>query len=114
MSDCIFCKIVQGEIPSKKIYEDDEMLAFHDLSPQSPIHFLLIPKIHIQNIMETDETHIPLLGRLLYKAQKLALKLGCAEKGARFVINCKEYGGQTVNHLHLHILGGRTLDWPPG
>ncbi|MDR2792703.1 MAG: histidine triad nucleotide-binding protein [Treponema sp.] len=114
MSDCIFCKIINGEIPSKKIYEDDEIFAFHDIIPQSPVHFLLIPKRHIGNIMETEINDAPLLGKLLYKAQELAVALGCGENGARFVINCKEDGGQTVDHLHLHVLGGRYLDWPPG
>ena len=114
MSDCIFCKIASGEIPSKRIYEDDEILAFYDASPMAPVHFLVIPKRHIKNVMETNETDIPLLGRLLHKAEELAQQNGCAERGARFVINCKEDGGQTVNHLHLHVLGGRPLDWPPG
>jgi histidine triad (HIT) family protein len=114
MSDCIFCKIANGEIPGKKIYEDDEILAFHDLSPQAPVHFLLIPKKHISNIMETDKADTEFLGRLLFKAQELAVKQGCGEKGARFVINCKSDGGQTVDHLHVHVLGGRFMDWPPG
>jgi histidine triad (HIT) family protein len=114
MSDCIFCKIAAGEIPCKKIYEDDELLAFHDAAPQAPVHFLLIPKRHIRNIMELESRDIPLAGRLLHKAQELAVDLGCAEKGARFVVNCKSDGGQTVDHLHIHVLGGRPLDWPPG
>jgi histidine triad (HIT) family protein len=114
MSECIFCKIAGGEIPAKKIYEDTELLAFHDLNPQAPVHFLVIPRKHIPNVMETEEAEAPLLGRLLYKAQELAVKLGCAEGGARFVINCKADGGQTVDHLHCHVLGGRPLDWPPG
>jgi histidine triad (HIT) family protein len=114
MSDCIFCKIIAGEIPCKKIYEDDEMLAFHDITPQSPVHFLLIPKKHIRNLMELEPGDIVLVGRLLNKAQELAKELGCGEKGARFVINAKRDGGQTVDHLHLHILGGRQLIWPPG
>ncbi|MHC6203364.1 histidine triad nucleotide-binding protein [Breznakiellaceae bacterium SP9] len=114
MSDCIFCKISKGEIPCTKIYEDDEMLAFHDLNPQAPMHFLLIPKKHIKSIMELENTDAPLMGNLLYKAQELAKSLGCGERGARFVINCKEDGGQTVAHLHIHILGGRELGWPPG
>ena len=114
MSDCIFCKIIAGEIPCKKIHEDDEMLAFHDITPQSPVHFLLIPKKHIRNLMELEPGDIDLAGRLLNKAQELAKELGCAEKGARFVINAKRDGGQTVDHLHLHILGGRQLIWPPG
>jgi histidine triad (HIT) family protein len=114
MSDCIFCKIIQGEIPSKKIYEDDDMLAFHDTGPQAPVHFLLIPKRHITSIMETGDGDALLVGRLLVKAQELAKESGCGEKGARFVINCKEDGGQTVGHLHVHVLGGRPLAWPPG
>jgi histidine triad (HIT) family protein len=114
MSNCIFCKIVKGEIPCKKIYEDDDMLAFHDVNPQAPVHFLIVPKKHITNIMELEADDSSLLGKILYKAQELAKELGCGEKGARFVINCKDDGGQTVDHLHIHILGGRQLDWPPG
>ncbi|AEF83662.1 histidine triad nucleotide-binding protein 1 [Treponema primitia ZAS-2] len=114
MDDCIFCKIISGEIPSKKLYEDDEILAFHDVSPQAPVHFLLIPKKHIRNIMELGKDDVALTGRMINKAQELAVGQGCGEKGARFVINCKSDGGQTVNHLHIHVLGGRPLDWPPG
>jgi histidine triad (HIT) family protein len=114
MSDCIFCRIINGEIPSKKIFEDEEMLAFHDVNPQAPVHFLVIPKKHIQNIMELGGNDTALLGGLLSKAQELAAAQGCAEKGARFVINCKSDGGQTVDHLHVHVLGGRPLAWPPG
>jgi histidine triad (HIT) family protein len=114
MSDCIFCKIAAGEIPSKKIFEDEELIAFHDASPQAPVHFLVIPKQHIRNIMELGTANISLMGRLIHKAQELAAELGCAEKGARFVINCKSDGGQTVDHLHIHVLGGRPLSWPPG
>jgi histidine triad (HIT) family protein len=114
MSDCIFCKIIAGEIPCRKIYEDDGMLAFHDITPQAPVHFLLIPKKHIRNLMELEAGDEALMGRLLNKAQELAKELGCEEKGARFVINAKSDGGQTVDHLHIHILGGRSLGWPPG
>ena len=114
MSDCIFCKIVKGEIPSKKVYEDEEFLAFYDVNPQAPVHFLVIPKKHIRNIMELDAADTALLGRLFFKAQELAKENGCAERGARFVINCKSDGGQTVDHLHLHVLGGRFMKWPPG
>jgi histidine triad (HIT) family protein len=114
MSDCIFCKIIAGEIPGKKIYEDGEMLAFHDISPQAPVHFLLIPKKHIKSVMDMERGDAALAGRLLDKAQELAKELGCAEKGARFVINAKSDGGQTVDHLHIHVLGGRPLSWPPG
>jgi histidine triad (HIT) family protein len=114
MTDCIFCKIIAGEIPSGKIYENDEMLAFHDITPQAPVHFLLIPKKHIRNLMEIEGDDVALIGRLLNKAQQLAKELGCEANGARFVINAKNNGGQTVDHLHLHILGGRALGWPPG
>jgi histidine triad (HIT) family protein len=114
MGDCIFCKIIDGEIPCGKIYEDDEMLAFHDITPQAPVHFLVIPKKHIPNVMELGAGDLGLAGRLLHRAQQLAAESGCAEKGARFVINCKSDGGQTVDHLHIHVLGGRFMTWPPG
>lgn len=114
MKDCIFCKIIAGEIQSKKIYEDEEMLAFYDVNPQAPIHFLLIPKKHIKNILEIEPEDTELMGRLLTRAQDIAKELGCEENGARFVINAKRHGGQTVDHLHIHVLGGRYLSWPPG
>jgi len=114
MSDCIFCKIVNGEIPSNKVFEDDDFLAFHDLNPQAPVHFLVIPKKHIKNVMELEVADVGLMGKLLFKAQELAQKNGCAEDGARFVINCKSHGGQTVDHIHCHVLGGRFMIWPPG
>lgn len=114
MSDCLFCKIAQGEIPSKKIYEDEEMLAFHDIGPKAPVHFLVVPKKHVANLYELERSDSALIGRMVYKAQELAKELGCEEKGARFVFNCKSDGGQTVEHVHLHVLGGRAMDWPPG
>ena len=114
MSECIFCKIINGEIPSNKVFEDDEFLAFHDLNPQAPVHFLVIPKKHIKNVMELEPADVGLMGRLLFKAQELAQENGCAENGARFVINCKSHGGQTVDHIHCHVLGGRFMIWPPG
>ena len=114
MGDCLFCKIIAGSIPSNKIYEDDDLLAFHDISPQAPVHFLVIPKKHIANIMEAKPEDAELLGKLLYKGQELLAKEGCAEKGGRFVLNCKSDGMQTVEHVHLHVLGGRSLNWPPG
>lgn len=113
MSDCLFCKIAQGEIPSKKIYENDEMVAFHDITPMAPVHFLLIPKKHIENLMTAEPEDTALLGRLLYKAQELAQE-PYGKNGARFVINAGRDGGQTVHHLHIHVLGGRALGWPPG
>ena len=120
MSDCIFCKIIKGEIPCKKIYEDDEMLAFHDINPMAPVHFLLVPKKHIKSLLTAEAEDTALLGRLLIKARELAQEpgpggpAGCSENGARFVINAGRDGGQTVDHLHIHILGGRALGWPPG
>ena len=114
MSDCIFCKIAAGEIPSKKIYEDDEMLAFLDTNPMAPVHFLIIPRKHIRNMLEAEEADAALIGRLFFRAKELAKEQGCGEKGGRFVNNAKTDGGQTVDHLHIHFLGGRALGWPPG
>ena len=114
MSGCIFCKIIAGEVPCKKIYEDDEMIAFHDINPAAPLHFLVIPKKHIENILEAESADAGLAGRLLLKASGLAKELGAGEKGGRFVINAKSDGGQSVDHLHVHFLAGRQLDWPPG
>ena len=114
MSDCLFCKIVRGEIPGKKIYEDDEMIALSDIRPMAPVHFLVIPKKHIQSLLHLETEDTALAGRLLHKAQELAKEHDCGEKGARFVINAGRHGGQTVDHLHIHVLGGRALGWPPG
>jgi histidine triad (HIT) family protein len=90
------------------------MLAFKDINPMAPVHFLLIPKKHITSVLETHEQDAPLLGRLIFKAQELAKRQGCEKGGGRFVINAKVDGGQTVDHLHIHFLGGRALGWPPG
>jgi len=109
MSNCLFCKIIAGEIPSKKIYEDDEMFAFHDIKPMAPVHFLVVPKKHIENLLVLDESDAALAGRLLFRAKELAKQQGCEENGGRFVINAKTHGGQTVDHLHVHFLGGGQL-----
>ena len=114
MSDCIFCKIVKGEMPTNKVYEDDQILAFNDIDPQAPVHLLVIPKKHITNLMEAESEDAALLGHLFFKAQEIAKNNGCDEKGARFVVNCKSHGGQSVDHLHCHVLGGRFMKWPPG
>jgi histidine triad (HIT) family protein len=114
MSECLFCKIAAGEIPCKKIYEDPEMLAFHDINPMAPVHFLVIPRKHIKSLMDIEAGDATLVGRMFDKAQELAKQLGCETQGGRFVINAKSDGGQTVDHLHIHILGGRVLGWPPG
>jgi len=109
MSDCIFCKIISGQLPSKKIYEDDEMLAFFDINPATPVHFLVIPKKHISSLLELEAEDSALLGRMLLKAGELAKQQGCGEKGGRFIINAKSDGGQTIDHLHIHFLGGAAL-----
>jgi len=105
MSDCIFCKIVRGEIPSKKVYEDEELFAFHDINPIAPVHFLIIPKLHIPSLMEVDAQHQLLLGRILAKANDLARSQGLDE-GFRTIINTGRIGHQEVYHLHVHIVGG--------
>ncbi|MBX3289202.1 MAG: histidine triad nucleotide-binding protein [Acidobacteria bacterium] len=112
--DCLFCKIVAGEIPSTKVYEDDVCIAFNDIAPQAPTHILVIPRDHVRSMNETDEKHKETLGHLLLTAAELARKAGFAEKGYRVVINTNEEGGQTVFHLHVHLLGGRQFIFPPG
>ena len=103
----------QGEIPSKKAYEDDQILAFYDLDPQAPVHILLIPKAHIASANELTEENSAVVSHIFLTAAKLAKELGL-EKGYRIVNNCGEDGGQTVQHLHFHLLGGRSMKWPPG
>ena len=111
--DCVFCKIAKGEIPIKKAYEDDQILAFYDLDPQAPVHILLIPKAHIASANELTEENSAVVSHIFLTAAKLAKELGL-EKGYRIVNNCGEDGGQTVQHLHFHLLGGRSMKWPPG
>jgi histidine triad (HIT) family protein len=107
--DCIFCKIVRGELPSEKIYEDDEVVAFNDINPAAPVHFLVVPKKHIETLDDVGVEHEQLLGRLLRTASALAREKGVAEEGYRQVINCRRAGGQVVFHIHVHILGGRQM-----
>lgn len=106
---CIFCKIVAGEIPSKKVYEDDEILAFNDVSPAAPVHVLIIPKQHIASAAEITDENAPLIGHIFTTIAKLAKELEL-DDGFRVVTNCGENGGQTVSHLHFHLIGGRKLD----
>lgn len=113
MTDCIFCKIVEGEIPSEKVYEDDLVYAFKDLYPTAPVHVLVIPKKHIANVDEIKEEDKDLIGHIYLTISKLAKDLGL-DKGYRVVVNTKEHGGQSVNHLHFHLLGGRQMTWPAG
>ncbi len=111
--DCLFCKIVAGEIPAQKLYEDDACIAFADIHPQAPVHMLVIPRRHIGSLAHAERTDEPLLGHLLSVAAELAKRQQLA-KGFRVVLNIGEQGGQTVDHLHLHVLGGRAMHWPPG
>lgn len=112
--DCIFCKIAKKEIPSTIVYEDDDVIAFNDLNPEAPVHILIIPKKHITNLSDAKPEDQQLLGKLMLVAQKIAAEQGIAERGYRVVTNCGEQGGQTVMHLHFHLLGGREMLWPAG
>lgn len=111
--DCVFCKISAGEIPSSKIYEDDRVLAFYDTAPQAPVHFLVIPKAHIQSVDDIDESNSAIIAHTFAVIAKIAKQLDLVN-GYRIVNNCGDDGGQTVNHLHFHVLAKRTLSWPPG
>ncbi len=111
---CIFCKIANKEIPSKIVYEDEKVLAFHDINPQAPFHILVIPKKHLSTLLEFTEEDKELIGHIYLVINKIAKDLGFAERGFRVVVNCKEEAGQTVFHIHFHILAGRPMDWPPG
>ncbi len=112
--DCLFCKIAAGEIPSTKVYEDELVYAFRDIEPQAPVHVLIIPKEHIKSANELNEENAQVVAHIYAVAAKIAKAEGVAENGYRIVNNCGEDGGQTVGHLHFHLLGGRSLAWPPG
>lgn len=112
--DCIFCKIIAGTIPVKKLFENERLLAFADINPCAEHHYLIIPKQHIANLNEMNESHIELFGEVVLCASRLAKELGFAEEGYRIVANTNENGGQTVFHFHLHLIAGRKLNWPPG
>lgn len=114
MTDCIFCRIAQGDIPCERVYEDDDVLAFSDLSPQAPVHVLIIPKRHIQSAQTLTEADDQMLCRLFAAARRIAAEQGLSDNGYRIVTNVGADGGQSVPHLHLHLLGGRTMEWPPG
>ena len=111
--DCIFCRIVRWEIPATRLYEDEQAIAFADIAPEAPVHFLVVPKQHLVSLGHVARADAPLLGHLLSVAADLAAKQGLAN-GFRTVINSGEEGGQTVSHLHIHVLGGRQMHWPPG
>jgi histidine triad (HIT) family protein len=114
MSDCIFCRIAAGEVPSKIAWQDEEIVAFHDVDPRAPVHVLIIPRKHIASVNELDDADAPTIGRMYVKARDLARDLGVAETGYRLVMNTGPEAGQSVWHIHLHLLGGRRMTWPPG
>ncbi len=113
-SECLFCRMLEGEIPSEKVFEDDQVYAFRDINPQAPTHILVIPRKHISSLDELTEAEAPLMGRLMTAGANIARQEGLSDKGYRSVINTGEHGGQSVHHIHLHIMGGRPLNWPPG
>lgn len=113
-TDCLFCKMVTGAIQPNKVYEDTDVLAFNDINPQAPVHVLIIPKRHIPTANDLTDADAIVIGKLFLVGRKIAAELGIAESGYRLVNNCGTDAGQTVWHLHLHILGGRALGWPPG
>ncbi|MDQ7075659.1 MAG: histidine triad nucleotide-binding protein [Gammaproteobacteria bacterium] len=114
MSDCLFCNIVDGKIPAEIVYENKQVVAFRDLNPQAPLHVLLIPKKHIATLNDLESEDSAVMGALILAAKKVAEAEGVAESGYRTVINCGEQGGQSVYHIHLHLLAGRQMQWPPG
>ena len=114
MNKCLFCNIVSGEIPADTVFENDSIIAFRDINPQAPVHILIIPKLHISTLNDLREDHVELMGELILKAKDLAKDEGIADAGYRTGFNCNKAGGQTVYHIHLHLLGGRDFSWPPG
>ncbi len=112
-ADCLFCRIIAREIPADILYEDDRVLAFRDINPQAPHHFLVVPKVHIATLNDIEPGHCEVVGSLQMTAAKIAAELGIAEDGYRTVMNCNSHSGQTVYHIHLHVLGGKPLGWPP-
>lgn len=114
MTDCIFCKIAEGKIPAEVVYRDDHVVAFRDLNPQAPTHVLVIPRRHLSTLNDLTDADAHLVGRLYLAAKRVAEQDGIAERGYRTVVNCNAEAGQSVFHVHLHVLGGRAMRWPPG
>ncbi|NWN82086.1 MAG: histidine triad nucleotide-binding protein [Halomonas sp.] len=112
--ECLFCKIINREIPAEIVFEDDRVVAFEDINPQAPTHLLIIPKKHIATLNDIEEDDLALVGRLQYAAAHLARERGFADDGYRVVMNCNDQGGQTVYHIHMHLMGGRRFTWPAG
>lgn len=111
---CIFCRIVAGEIPASRVFEDDRVIAIRDVAPRAPTHILLLPRDHIRSAAELTDADAPIVGRLFAVAAEIARREGIAANGYRLVVNVGRWGGQTVDHLHVHLLGGRSMSWPPG
>ena len=114
MDNCLFCKMVSGQIKPQTVYESDQVLAFRDISPQAPVHILVIPKAHIATLNDIDTSHAALLSEMMLTAKQVAKQEKIAESGFRIVMNCNADAGQSVFHIHMHVMGGRTLQWPPG
>lgn len=114
MSNCIFCKIATGDIPATILYQDDLVVAFDDINPQAPIHKIIIPRKHIATLNEVTNQEASLVGHMLHTASTIAKQLNIADNGYRVLMNCNNHGGQTVFHIHAHLLGGRQMTWPPG
>jgi len=112
--NCLFCRIVEKKFPSKEVYEDERVFAFEDVNPQAPVHILIVPKRHISTVLEAKPEDNELIGHLFQIANKIAGDRGIAERGFRLVVNCNREAGQTIFHLHLHLLAGRPMHWPPG
>lgn len=114
MADCIFCKIAEGKIPAKMVYEDENVIAFNDINPQMPVHVLIIPREHIPTTNDIVPSQAELVGKMVIAAAKIAKEQNLSERGYRLVFNCNSDAGQAVFHIHLHLLGGRGMSWPPG
>lgn len=112
--DCVFCRVANKQIPSSIVFEDEETLAFNDINPQAPVHIIIMPKRHLERISDIDITNSQIMGKLVLVANNLAALKGILKSGYRIVINCNKDAGQAVFHLHVHLLGGRALSWPPG
>lgn len=112
--DCLFCKMIAGAIPIDRVYEDEEVLAFRDIRPQAPTHILIIPKEHVSTVADVDQHRSPIMTALTKAANLVAVSEGIDQSGYRLVVNCRDQGGQEVYHLHMHLLGGRAMTWPPG
>lgn len=112
--DCLFCRVVSGEIPAKKVFENERLIAFHDIAPAAPMHVLVVPREHIATVNDVEPRHDALIGEMLRTAAAVAGERGYGARGYRTVFNCEADAGQSVFHIHLHVLGGRPLAWPPG